>query len=106
MFFFFFFVNTLPYPGLNGPGKEALWKKEKMLVTNIFSCSHIVFYSSETNTSIWPTYNSSSANTFNLDRAKILLYGKELKINGIILAMFSFSSTINAFSVDDYKILS
>ena len=60
-------------------GKEAFLKtlleKEKMLVTSIFSFSHNVFYHSPTKFQFSVTFNLSSANAFNLDKAKILSSG-------------------------------
>ena len=49
-----------------------------MLVTNIFSISHNVSTLPNTNFSFWVTIILSSANAFNLVKAKILLFGKEL----------------------------
>ena len=56
-----------------------MWEKEKMLVTSIFFFSRIVFYSVRINTAIWATLIFSSANYFNLDRSKILSFGKRLR---------------------------
>ena len=55
---------------------KTLWEKEKMLVNNIFSFSHNVFYLSQ-------TFQPNSIvvcklyNTFNLDQSKNLLFEKE-----------------------------
>ena len=46
--------------------------------TSIFSFSHDVYSLSETEITIGTTLNLSSANAFNLVKAKILLFGKEL----------------------------
>ena len=52
-----------------------------MLVTSIFSFSHIVFL--KTNFKFSVTFISSSANAFNLDQSEILSFCKEL-IHGLI----------------------
>ena len=57
---------------------KTLRKKEKMLVTSIFSFSHNVFYRFETDFMFSVTFIVSSANAFILDLSKILLFGKEL----------------------------
>ena len=51
-----------------------------MLVTNIFSFSCIVFDPSHRKFCFLITFISSSANAFNLDQSKILLFGKGLTI--------------------------
>ena len=55
-----------------------MWEKEKMLVTNIFSFSHNVFYISQANFSFCSTFILSSANAFNFGLSKILWFGKGL----------------------------
>ena len=55
-----------------------MWEKEKMLVTSIFSFPQMFSSQSNTEIIILATMNSSSAIVFNLDYAKILLFGKEL----------------------------
>ena len=58
---------------------KTLWEKENILVTSIFSFSHNVLYPFQNKFSIFSfTYDLLSANAFNLDQYKILLYGKEL----------------------------
>ena len=47
-----------------------------MLVTSIFSFSRNVFYRSQNKFQV--TFDLSSANAFNLDKSKILSFGKEL----------------------------
>ena len=55
---------------------KTFWEKEKILVTSI---SSIV---SKTKVTILATLELSSANAFTLVKAKILLFGKELKRSG------------------------
>ena len=61
---------------------KSFWEREKMLVTSIFSFSHIVFYPFyplRHKFQFWVTFILSSANAFNLDQSKTLLFDKELK---------------------------
>ena len=58
---------------------ENIVGKKKMLVTSIFSFSHSVFFLSQANFNFSVTFILSSANAFNLDQFKNLLFGKELK---------------------------
>ena len=51
-----------------------------MLVTNIFSFSHNVFYSPQNKFQFLSNNFLSSANPFNLDWYQILLFGKDLKV--------------------------
>ena len=62
---------------------KTLWEKEKMLVTSIFSISHSVFYSiKERNHHFNNIYFVvCKIYAFNLDQAKILLFGKELTLS-------------------------
>ena len=55
-----------------------MWEKEKMLVTSIFS------FTPEKNSCFKVTFILSSANAFNLDQSKNLLFGKELTLYHII----------------------
>ena len=70
-------------PTFNEPKNEAFWKhcrkKEKMLVTSIFSFSTMFSTLSKTEIIIWATFILSSANAFNLVTSRILSFGKELK---------------------------
>ena len=57
-----------------------------MLVPSIFSFSHIVFYPiKEIKIIILTTFILLSANAFNLDQAKILLFGKELTLSNTLV---------------------
>ena len=72
-------------PTFNDPRVKSLLKilreKEKMLlVTSIFSVSHNVFHPIKDQNHLFKYFILSSANAFNLDRSKILLFGKELII--------------------------
>ena len=66
----------------NDPVKEAFWKhcgkKEKMLVTSIFSFSHHAFYPFLNKFKILSHILLLSANAFNLDQSKILSFSKYL----------------------------
>ena len=68
--------TTLQYKALENIVEKILWKKEKILVTSIFSFSHNVFYP------IQNTFIVSSANALNMDWSEILSFGKELKERG------------------------
>ena len=59
---------------------KTLWEKEKMLVTRIFSSSHSVSALHKVNFSFRVTFILSPANAINLDKAKILTFGKELSL--------------------------
>ena len=48
-----------------------------MLFTSIFSFTHIVFYPSQNKFQFFRHIFFSSANAFNLDQSKILLFGRE-----------------------------
>ena len=52
-----------------------------MLVTSIFSFSHMFSTQSKTKTFIWAMFILSSVNAFNFDLSKILFFGKELTAN-------------------------
>ena len=56
---------------------KTLWKKEKMMVPNIFFFSNKVFYLSETKISIVEIF--LYANDFNLDWSKFSLFSWEKK---------------------------
>ena len=66
----------------NNPKKggflKTFWKREKVLVTSIFSFSQNVFCPSETNFNFKVKFILLSAKAFNLDLSKILSFGKEL----------------------------
>ena len=49
-----------------------------MLVTSIFSFSHNVFYPSQKRFQFFVTFILSSTNAFNLDKSKVLSFGKGL----------------------------
>ena len=55
---------------------KTLWEKEKMLVTSIFSFSRNVFYPSQKEFLCLSHIYLSSAKASNLDKSKILLFGK------------------------------
>ena len=57
---------------------KTLREKKKMLVTSIFFFSHNVFNSTKDKKKNYSIFILSSANAFNLDQSKILLFGKEL----------------------------
>ena len=57
-----------------------MWKKEKMLVTNMFSFFHIVFYPSQNKFHFSATFALSSANAFNLNQPRILSFDKVLTL--------------------------
>ena len=69
-------------PNFSNPREKNLlqtwWEKEKMLVTSIFSFCHHVFYLPKTSFNFWVMFNLWSANSFNLDMSKILLFGEKL----------------------------
>ena len=52
-----------------------------MLVTNIFSFSHNLFYPSQNKFQFLAEFNLSSANAFNLEQSKNLSFGKDLMDN-------------------------
>ena len=58
---------------------ENIVGKEEMLETSIFSLFHNVFDPSQAKLQFLFTFIVSSANAFNVDQSKILLFGKELK---------------------------
>ena len=55
-----------------------------MLVTSIFSFSQYVFYSLQNKFQFSVTFILSSANPFNFDQSKNLLFCKELKTSNVI----------------------
>ena len=60
---------------------KTWWKKEKMLVTSIFSFSHNIFFpfiKKKKKINFWVTFIFLSANAFTLDKSKILPFGKGL----------------------------
>ena len=59
---------------------KILWEKEKMLVTSILSLSH-VFYLSQNKFQFLVFFILSSANAFNVDQTKILLFNKGLTLS-------------------------
>ena len=73
---------------------KTMWKEEKMLLTNIFSFPHNVFYTSQnkTNFNFQFTFVFSSANAFDLDMSKILLFGSQLMHLQKVLTKVSLNS--------------
>ena len=68
---------------LNASRKSTFSKycdKGKILATNIFSFSHIVFHLSKSSFAIQATFRLSFAYSFNLDKSKILSSSKEFTI--------------------------
>ena len=63
---------------------KTLWEKEKML----FSFSNNVFYSTRQEINTSAKFVLSSANAFNLEQSKILLFGKELTLYYIDTQMY------------------
>ena len=66
-------------------------RKEKMLITSIFSFSQDVFYPYQNKFEVL-SHILSSVNAFNLDKSKILSFGKELilyLVKDFLLTMFS-----------------
>ena len=59
-------------------------------MTSIFSFSHNVFYPFKVNLNFWLTITLSPANGFNLDRSKILLFGK-----GLIFLTHALTEAVN-----------
>ena len=73
-------------PTFKDPETEDFWKgekekKEKMLVTSIFSFSHNVFDPSQTKLIFSFTFILLSANASNLDQSKILSFGEKLRMS-------------------------
>ena len=74
---------------------KTLWEKEKMLVTSIFSFSHIVFYPIQHKCN----HNKlSSANGFNFVQSKSLSVHKNENIAGkkkmLVTSIFSFTRNV------------
>ena len=63
---------------------KTLWKKEKMLVTSIFSFSHNVFFFIQHNNPKLSYITYVACNYFHLVQSKILSLGKELRLVGCI----------------------
>ena len=68
-----------PQPRIKSISKTS-WKKEKMLVTSIFSCFHNVFKLVKDIIIILAYFIFSSASSANLDRSRTLSFGKELNL--------------------------
>ena len=67
-----------PFENIAGKEENA-GNQKKMLVTSIFSFFYNVFYPSQGKYPFLIYILMSYANAFNLDRTKILTFGKELK---------------------------
>ena len=74
-------ILYLAIPNFNNPEKKKLLKtflkKEKMLVTSIFSSSHSVLYPNKDRNSLLAAFGLLSTNTLDLDKSKVLSFGKD-----------------------------
>ena len=84
-------INSSPFPSrlwflrvCSTSLLKTLWEKEKLLLMSNFSFSHSVFCPFDEQSAIFIKFEfvvSTSANSFNLDQSKILLFGKGLVDN-------------------------
>ena len=88
-------TNSLPQnPDFKQPSERGLlktfWKKEKMLVTSIFSFSHNDFFSSQNKFQHLSYFSFVICKCFQLDLSKILFFGNGLSASMVsILCQYS-----------------